>query len=135
MTQPLTYAAPLDPDRSRSTQWLRRLGPLAGLLVVVTLFWILRPRTFPTTGNLQLMLIQTAVVATAALGMTLIIVSGGIYLSVASTIALVTMVVATMLNWNVPPLLAALGGVVAAGICGLIIGLLVTQVRLIPFVV
>src|SRR5881409_1912781 len=118
MTQPLTYAAPLDPDRSRSTQWLRRLGPLAGLLVVVTLFWILRPRTFPTTGNLQLMLIQTAVVATAALGMTLIIVSGGIDLSVASTIACVTMIVATLMNWHWSPLMAALGGIAAAGIYG-----------------
>jgi ribose/xylose/arabinose/galactoside ABC-type transport system permease subunit len=135
MTQAtLDYAAVRNEQRSWAF-WLQRLSALAGLVFVVTLFSVLRPRTFPTIANVQIMLIQTAVVATAALGMTLIIVSGGIDLSVASTIAFVTMVVATLVNWNWPPLLSAVGGVVAAGIYGLIIGVLIAKARLIPFVV
>src|SRR5256885_2360025 len=91
-------------DRIRWTALLQKLSAVVGLALVVILFSILRPRTFPTTGNIQLMLIQTAVVGTAALGMTLVIVSAGIDLSVGSTIALVTMVVAMLLNWKLPPI-------------------------------
>ncbi len=129
----LSYAPPAEPSRWRG--WLQRLSALAGLIFVCVLFSVLRPRTFPTVGNVQLMLIQTAVVATAALGMTLIIVSGGIDLSVGSTIAFVTMVVASLINLKLPAFVAALGGIGAAAIYGLIIGVLIAKAKLIPFVV
>jgi ribose/xylose/arabinose/galactoside ABC-type transport system permease subunit len=134
-TETLRPVNPVPGEGPRWSDWLQRLSALGGLIFVTALFSILRPRTFPTLGNLQLMLIQTSVVATAALGMTLIIVSGGIDLSVGSTIACVTMVVALLLNWRWPPLLAALGGVAAAGAYGLVIGVLVGKAKLIPFVV
>jgi ribose/xylose/arabinose/galactoside ABC-type transport system permease subunit len=67
--------------------------------------------------------------------MTLVIISAGIDLSVGSTIALVTMVVATLLNWKLSPIAAALGGVLCGAISGLVIGSLVAYGRLIPFVV
>ena len=69
----------------RAIHWstlLGKLGPVAGLLFVVALFAFLRPRTFLTADNFQIMLEQTAVVGVAALGMTLIIISGGIDLSI-----------------------------------------------------
>ena len=53
-----------------------KLGPLVGLVFVVVLFAILRPATFLAVDNFQIMLMQTTVVATAALGMTMIIISG-----------------------------------------------------------
>lgn len=87
---------------------LARLGPFFGLIFVFALFAILRPHTFLTADNMQIMLLQTAVVATAALGMTLIIISGGIDLSIGSNIALCTVVVALLLARGVPPLFAAL---------------------------
>src|SRR5947209_2991210 len=136
MSQMLTdVAVPVERQSLSWMVWLQKLSAMAGLVLVVTVFSMLRPRTFPTVSNLQLMLTQTAVVATAALGMTLIIISGGIDLSVGATIAFVTMIVGTLLNWNWPPLPAALGGIVAAGVYGLVIGLLVGKARLIPFVV
>jgi ribose/xylose/arabinose/galactoside ABC-type transport system permease subunit len=135
MTPTLAEPRQSPPDRIRWTALLQKLSAIVGLALVVILFSILRPRTFPTTGNIQLMLIQTAVVGTAALGMTLVIVSAGIDLSVGSTIALITMVVAMLLNWNLPPFAAALGGVVCGAIAGLLIGVLVSYGRLIPFVV
>ena len=115
--------------------WLKRLGPLVGLVFVFALFAILTPGKFATAGNLQLMMLQTAVVGTAALGMTMVIISGGIDLSVGSVIALTTVVVALLLNSGAPPLLAAIGGVLVGMICGSMIGLLITQVRLAPFIV
>lgn len=115
--------------------WLRRLGPLVGLVFVFALFAILSPSKFATAANLQLMMLQTAVVGTAALGMTMVIISGGIDLSVGSVIALTTVIVALLLNTGASPLFAAGGGVVSGMICGSIIGLLITRLRLAPFIV
>src|SRR5258707_15043782 len=85
-----------------------KLGPLIGLVFVVVLFAVLRPATFLAVDNFQIMLMQTAVVATAALGMTMIIISGGIDLSIGSNIAVCTVAVALFINHRVAPLLAAI---------------------------
>ena len=114
---------------------LTRLGPLIGLAFVFALFAALRPRTFLTTGNLELMLLQTAVVGTAALGMTLIIISGGIDLSVGSNLALCTVVIALLLGRGASPEVAALGGIATGTACGLLIGSLVVRFNLTPFIV
>jgi len=114
---------------------LRRLGPLAGLAVVVLLFAALRPGQFATSGNLEIMLLQTAVVATAALGMTLVIASGGIDLSVGAQIALATVTLATLLARGWSPAAALLATVAGGAACGCLIGGLVTGLRLPPFIV
>ena len=114
---------------------LARLGPFIGLIFVFALFALLRPGTFLTVDNMRIMLLQTAVVATAALGMTLIIISGGIDLSIGSNIALCTVVVALLLSRNVQPLLSALGGVAVSAAAGALIGGFVTKLKLTPFIV
>src|SRR5688572_28197055 len=104
MSLPLEYAAPQ--TRTARFNWaaaLAKLGPLIGLVFVLVLFTLLSnvvpgASPFATTDNFQLMLRQTSVVGIAALGMTLIIVSGGIDLSVGSNIALATIVIALVLN-------------------------------------
>ena len=116
-------------------EWAKKLGPLLGLLLVVVLFSALRPRQFPTAANVEIMLLQTAVVGTAALGMTLVIVSGGIDLSVGSQIALATVGLATLLAHGWSPLAAASAVVMLGGLCGVVIGGLVTGLRLSPFIV
>jgi ribose/xylose/arabinose/galactoside ABC-type transport system permease subunit len=115
--------------------WLRKLGPLFGLIFVFALFAILRPKTFLTIDNLQIMMLQTAVVGTAALGMTMVIISGGIDLSVGSAIALSVVTIGVLLDKNVSPAIAALGGVTSGALCGAMIGLLITRLRLAPFIV
>ena len=115
--------------------WLKKLGPLIGLASVFLLFTALRWEKFPRADNLEVMLLQTTVVGTAALGMTMVIVSGGIDLSVGSVIALSTVTIALLLNHGAPPLLAALGGVATGALCGLFIGTLITRLRLTPFIV
>ncbi len=120
---------------------LRRLGPLLGLAVVFTGFTLLvwqqnGRNTFATGANLQTLALQTAIVGTSALGMTLIIISGGIDLSAGSVVALSSVVVAALLKhaqW--PALPAALGGLAAGALCGLLNGTLVTSLRLVPFIV
>ena len=114
---------------------LNRLGQLLGLLGVVACFGVLRPETFLTAGNAEVMLTQTAVVGAAAIGMTFIIVSGGIDLSVGSAIALVTVVLARLLAAGLPPLPSAVLAVGAGALCGLLIGALVAGLRLAPFIV
>jgi ribose/xylose/arabinose/galactoside ABC-type transport system permease subunit len=112
-----------------------KLGPVLGLLFVFLLFTSLRPRTFATSQNAELMLRQTAVVGTAALGMTLVIISGGIDLSVGANIALATVAIATLLLKGYPATVAALGGIAIAAAAGLAVGALVTALRLSPFIV
>ena len=121
---------------------LNRIGPIIGLVLVVVLFGSLKQNLFLTTYNAQLILLQTAVVGIAALGMTMIIISGGIDLSVGSNIALSTVIIAKLLNLltahsNSPfaPVLAALGGIVGGGVTGLAISLMVTKLKLSPFIV
>jgi len=82
-----------------------------------------------------LMARQTAIVSIAAVGMTIVIVAGGIDLSVGSMISLTTVVVAQLLRMNMSPLAAALGGIAAAALCGLVNGVLITQLRVVPFIV
>jgi ribose/xylose/arabinose/galactoside ABC-type transport system permease subunit len=124
---------------SSPASWLRHLitavGPLGGLVAVCALFAVLRFDTFVTRDNLAIVLQQTAVIGIASLGMTLVIIAGGIDLSVGSLIALGTVVIALLLQKGFSPLLAALGGIAAAALCGGFSGLLITRLRLMPFVV
>ena len=129
-----------DPTATSSpTSWLRQVitavGPLGGLVAVCALFAVLRFETFVTRDNFAIILQQTAVIGIAALGMTLIIIAGGIDLSVGSIIALGTVVIALLLQKGFSPLVAAFGGIGASALCGAFSGLLITRLRLLPFVV
>jgi len=64
------------------------------------------------------MIRQTAVVGIAALGMTMVVILGGIDLSVGSMVAFTTVVVAYLLQAGTGPVAAALGGVLVAALCG-----------------
>ena len=117
-------------------RWLNTLGPVLALLVVYGLFAMIAPQSFRTARNLETIARQTTIVGMAALGMTLVIISGGIDLSVGSVVALSTVVIAWLLqHGGTGPATAALGGVVAAAFFGLISGLLITRLRVVPFIV
>jgi ribose transport system permease protein len=122
------------PDHMRK-RLIATFGPLAGLALVFSLFAIAGPGSFSSPGNLETIARQTAIVGTAALGMTLVIIAGGIDLSVGSVVALVTVVVAAFLRIGVSPLVAALAGLAAGALCGVVNGLLITRLRVVPFVV
>ncbi len=116
--------------------WLNRFGPFAGLAVVFGLFALLTPESFLSGRNLETSLRQSVVVGIAALGMTIVIVAGGIDLSVGSVVALVTVVIAYLLKRHAwPPALAAAAGIATGALCGAANGFLVTRLRVVPFIV
>jgi ribose/xylose/arabinose/galactoside ABC-type transport system permease subunit len=116
---------------------LRRawFGPLVALVCVYMVFAALSPDTFARAANLVTMARQTVVVAIAAVGMTLVIVHGGIDLSVGSGVALSTVVVALLLKAGYAPLPSCLGGIACVGLAGLATGAIVTRLRIAPFIV
>jgi ribose transport system permease protein len=114
---------------------VERAGTFVGLVLVAIIFGALVGPQFFAPTNLELMARQMAIVSIAAVGMTIVIVSGGIDLSVGSIIALCTVAIAQLLRMDVSPLLAAVGGIAVAAVCGLINGVLITQLRVVPFIV
>lgn len=111
------------------------LGPFLGLLLVIALFAALEPDSFLRWYNFQTVVNQAVIVALAGIGMTFIIVSGGIDLSVGSVIALASVATALALRATGSPLLALLAGVLAGGAAGLVNGLLITTLRVVPFII
>jgi ribose/xylose/arabinose/galactoside ABC-type transport system permease subunit len=122
---------------------LLRFAPFFGLLFVVLLFAIISPPAFFSFYNIKTIITQTVIVGIAAMGMTLIIISGGIDLSVGSQIALGTVVIATILGMGGNALevsagtsfLAALGGIAACAVCGWLIGIIISRLKIVPFIV
>jgi len=120
--------------------WLNQLAPLIVLAGVYGLFAALvplgpMPSGFLSIANLETIARQTAIVGAAALGMTVIIVAGGIDLSVGSIIALGTVVVAAALQAGADPLVAGLAGIGAGALCGLVNGAVIVGFRVVPFIV
>ncbi len=116
--------------------WLNTVGPVLALMVVYGVFVLNAPPSFATSRNMEMIARQTTIVGVAALGMTMVIISGGIDLSVGSIVALSTVVIAWLLRYTeVSPLTAAVGGVAAAAFFGLVSGMLITRLRVVPFIV
>lgn len=114
---------------------LQKFAPIIGLIAVYTLFALLGPDSFTSGRNLETIARQTAIVGTAALGMTLVIIAGGIDLSVGSIIALTTVTVAASLQSGIGPFSSALIGILSGAFCGLVNGLIITRLRVVPFIV
>ncbi len=116
---------------------LNIFGPWFGLLLVVGLFSLsneVRPY-FLTGANFKIILTQTVIVAIGTFGMTMIIVSGGIDLSVGSVVALTSVVGATALVRGCSPVTATLLMVAGGAGIGLINGLVIGRLRMLPFIV
>ena len=110
-----------------------QFGLATVLLVLVVILSLFTP-TFLTTGNILNVLRQAAPTLIVAVAMTLVITSGGIDLSVGSSLALISVLAATMLSaggswWLVVFAMLAIGSAI-----GLINGLLVTLGGLPPFI-
>jgi len=115
---------------------LNRFGPLFGLVLVIAIFSILTgaPERYLAPKNLRTVLVQTVIVAIGSIGMTMIIISGGIDLSVGSAIALCGVVTALGLKAGLSPVLAILAGIIVGGLVGLVNGLAITRLRVVPFI-
>ena len=125
-----------DSERSALSRTLRIVGPFAGLALVVAFFAAASgdPARYLSAGNLRIVLTQTVIVALGAIGMTVIIVSGGIDLSVGSVVALASVVAAIAVRASWPPAAALLAGVLSGGLVGFVNGLAITRLRVVPFI-
>ncbi|MGW6442389.1 ABC transporter permease [Lentzea sp. NPDC055074] len=111
------------------------IGPAVVLLVSVVVFALLSER-FLTPGNISLILQQVAVVGTLAVGQTIVILTAGIDLSCGAIMVLTSIVMAKVAaETGLPGLPALLLGFAVGTLCGLLNGVLVTRLKLPPFIV
>jgi ribose/xylose/arabinose/galactoside ABC-type transport system permease subunit len=122
--------------RRELAQKLIRVGPFVGLLLVVAFFALASgaPDRYLSGNNLRVVLAQTVIVAVGAIGMTLIIVGGGIDLSVGSVIALTGVLCALGLRDCWSPSIAVVAAVLLGGVVGLLNALAITRLRVVPFI-
>ena len=121
----------------RIARMLTALGPLFGLLFVIAIFSAspeVRP-FFLSGGNFKIILTQTVIVAIGALGMTLIIVSGGIDLSVGSVVALTSVFAAKLVLLGYSPSAVVLLTILLGGLIGCVNGSIIAGFRMMPFIV
>jgi ribose transport system permease protein len=111
----------------------RQLGTVVGLVALGALLTALTPH-FLTVSNLLNVVEQTAINAIIAAGMTYVILSAGIDLSVGSVLALSGVVLASALQRGLPAAVAVIICLAAGASCGLLNGLLITAGRLPPFI-
>jgi len=116
---------------------LNLLAPFLGLLLVMVLFSLMPDiqDRFLRLANFKSVATQSVIVALGALGMTFIIISGGIDLSAASNIALASVITAYAINAGLPPAAALAAGVLTGGLVGVVNGCLITSLRLVPFII
>ena len=115
--------------------WAGRLGPL-GALLVACVFFATRSDRFLTGDNLSLVLQQVMVVGVLAIGETLVILTAGVDLSCGTVMALGGVVSAKLaVTLGLPAPLAIGGGLAVTTLVGALNGVLVTAVRLPPFIV
>lgn len=119
---------------------LALLGPFLAFVLVTTGFAVADGMQeggggFTSAYNARSVAATTAVVAVAGLGMTAIILAGGIDLSAGTALALASVVLAALIErkWPVPAAVAI--AVASGGLCGFANGLLVAKGRIVPFIV
>ncbi|NYI06704.1 ABC transporter permease [Allostreptomyces psammosilenae] len=129
-------------DGRRSGAWarltggggVRNLGLVGVLLLLVLVGAITSPDQFLSTSNLVVILTQASVIGVVTVGMTFVIIGGGIDLSVGAIVALATVWATTLATQSY-----GLGGIlfcaIAVGLgCGLLNGVLVAYGRMVPFI-
>jgi ribose transport system permease protein len=143
----LPFAFFLD-RRWRMADVLSLAGPYLGLLLVIALFSLLirlnggRVDSFLGLDNVRLLVVQAAIPAAVALGMTMIMISGGIDLSVGYVVSLVTVTMMLTYRWadsqqylpGTASIWAIAAGLGTGLLCGWTNGMIITRLKVVPFV-
>ncbi|MGG0658375.1 ribose ABC transporter permease [Rummeliibacillus pycnus] len=118
---------------SKSKGLIQKLGPLLGLLLIIIIISIMSP-SFLTATNIFNVLRQVSISALIAFGMTFVILTGGIDLSVGSTLALTGAISAGMLASGMDPILAMLIGLALGAVLGAVNGVIIAKGKVAPFI-
>ncbi len=113
---------------------IQRLLPFLTLIILFVILCFASPY-FLTVTNLSSVVRQTAVINIMALGMTLVIISGGIDLSVGSILAMGGLFGTMMMQAGQPVLVGVAVGLLTGCLCGFVNGTLVTRLKINPFIV
>ncbi|MFF5990562.1 ABC transporter permease [Prauserella flavalba] len=138
----MTKALDRPPVRSGTASALRRsvrfdvrLLGLAGVLVLLCVIgFITRPETFLTQDNISTMLRLAAAIGVVSVGMTFVIIAGGIDLSVGSIVALSSVWMTTLATQSYGPVVMVLCALLVGLGCGLVNGALVSYGKVVPFI-
>ncbi|MGK9487750.1 ribose ABC transporter permease RbsC [Bacillus pumilus] len=112
---------------------MQKLGPFLGLIILVAIVSILNP-AFLEPLNILNLLRQISINALIAFGMTFVILTGGIDLSVGAILALSSALTAGFIVSGMDPILAIIVGSIIGAILGMVNGLLITKGKMAPFI-
>ncbi|MET7366370.1 ABC transporter permease [Streptomyces sp. NPDC005566] len=138
-----TLTGPSDAPPSKQSGGLRALGLRADvrnlsllgvLLALVAVGGLTEPEAFLDTGNLQLILTQSSVIGVVTVGMTLVIIGGGIDLSVGAMVALASVWATTLATQEFGFAGILFTAVIVGLAAGLVNGVLIAYGRMVPFI-
>ena len=113
---------------------LSTVGVLGMILIIFFIFLSLTTDKFLTPGNLGNLARQTSIVGIIAIGMTYVIISAGIDLSVGSVLALGGIVASMMMRAGYPILLSIFVAIIVGAVVGLINGVIINDMKVTPFI-
>ncbi len=113
---------------------LSNLGVYLTLIILIVIFSLLS-NNFLTTGNMLNLLRQIAINGLIAIGMTMVITTGGIDLSVGSILGLTAMISAFLMTSGVPPIISIVTCLMLGALLGFINGFIIAQYKLQAFIV
>lgn len=113
---------------------MQRVLAFAALIIMVVYFSLASPN-FLTVTNIVGILLATAVNGILALGVTFVIISGGIDLSIGTVMTFAAVITGVLItNMQLPIVVGVIGGLLAGGLCGFVNGVLIAKLKLPPFI-
>lgn len=112
----------------------QKLLAFAGLIILLIAFSILSPN-FLQFDNIVGILLATAVNGVLAVGVTFVIITGGIDLSIGTVMTFASVMTGVFITmWHLPIPVGVIGGLIAGGVCGLVNGVTISKMKVPPFI-
>ena len=143
LTSPVSETEPVQGSgtSNQTLEWFKRLlrareTGIALVVIAMITFLSLKTDTFFTVSNLAVVARQISLSAIIAMGMTLVILTGGIDLSVGSVVAITSVIVGlVMVRMNMPIWLAIIAGIMVGVVVGLLNGIMIVRTKVPPFII
>ncbi|GBU09142.1 D-ribose ABC transporter permease [Gammaproteobacteria bacterium] len=133
MTQQIKTVKTVAINKTQLKSILMKLAPLMSLILLIIYFSLASPHFF-SVANLMSVALQTSVIGIMAIGVTYVIITAGIDLSLGSIMAFSGVIVGMVASYNMPISLAIMAGVFAGTFCGFINGFLVAKAKIPAFI-